>query len=95
MTNISRNVVNDVLRCVRRCSEHQTTLAGLAPKDKETAQALALDMLKDMEIELCNLAASLVTAPISGRMFIPLPTEYVDRQVQAESMHAQLRGAGL
>jgi len=88
MTNISRNVLSDVLRCVQRCGEHQKTLAA---GDRESAQQLAIDMLQDMEIELCNLAASLVTAPISGRIFIPLPPEYTDKQVQADSMHAQLR----
>jgi hypothetical protein len=88
-------VLSDVLRCVQRCSEHQKTLTGLAASDRDSAQQLALDMLQDMEIELCNLAASLVTAPISGRIFIPLPPEYVDKQVQAESLHAQLRPAKL
>lgn len=95
MTNVSRNVLNDVLHCVKRCSEHQSTLAGLTAKERETAQQLALDMLKDMESELCNLAASLVSAPISGRMFIPLPPEYVDKQMQVDSMHSQLRNAEL
>jgi hypothetical protein len=95
MTNISRNVLNDVLRCVQRCGEHQKTLGGLTAQERDSAQQLAMDMLQDMEIELCNLAASLVTAPISGRIFIPLPPEYIDKQVQAESMHAQLRPARL
>jgi hypothetical protein len=98
MTNITCNVVNDVVRCIERCSEHQQTLShmilSLQAKEKEGASAQhavlerALDMMKEIEIELCNLGASLVSAPISGRMFIPLPPEYIGKQEQAESLYA-------
>jgi len=90
MTNVSRNVINDVLRCIHRCSEHQDTMSKLVQKDKEAVRALALDMFKDMELELCNLAASLVSAPISGRMFIPFPSEYIPEEVQQDSMYSQI-----
>jgi hypothetical protein len=93
MTNISRNVVNDVLQCIARCTEKQEALKRL-PARHEEAVALkqqADDMLKDIEIDLCNLAASFVTAPMSGRLFIPLPCEFVDEQAAQESVVAQLR----
>jgi hypothetical protein len=93
MTNVSRNVVNDVLRCIARCEEHQQQLARLPARGEESAvlKLKAEDMLKDMEIELCNLAASFVSAPMSGRMFVPLPNEYTGETVAHESRHAQLR----
>jgi hypothetical protein len=95
MTNVSRNVVNDVLRCIARCTEKQQALAMLPTHENEHAVAVkqhAEDMLKDIEIDLCNLAASFVAAPMSGRMFIPLPPEYVSEQEKHDSRHAQMRG---
>jgi hypothetical protein len=96
MTNISRNVLNDVIRCIERCTEHKLALSELGRVHGGNEAVLpvlqrAQDMILDMEIELCKLAASLVTAPISGRMFIPLPPEYISKQAQTTSMHAQLR----
>lgn len=93
MTNISRNVVKDVLKCIERCTEMQEALKKLPSRHEEAAalKQQADDMLKDIEIDLCNLAASFVTAPISGRLFIPLPCEFVDEHAAQESIVAQLR----
>ena len=78
MTNVSRNVVNDVLRCLARCAEKQEALARLPVRHDEAAavKQQAEDALRDLEIDLCNLAASFVTAPMSGLMFVPLQNEY-------------------
>jgi hypothetical protein len=93
MTNVSRNVVNDVLRCIAQCTAQQQALAAVQCRHEEaaTVKQQAEDMLKDMEITLCNLAASFVTAPMSGRLFLPLPNEYVDETQAQESRLAQLR----
>ena len=94
MTNVSRNVVNDVLRCIAHCTEKQEALARLPARHEEAAAVKqhAEDALRDLEIDLCNLAASFVTAPMSGRMFIPLPNEYVGEAAAQESRHAQMLG---
>ena len=94
MTNVSRNVVNDVLRCLARCAEKQEALARLPARHDEAAavKQQAEDALRDLEIDLCNLAASFVTAPMSGRMFVPLPNEYVSEAAARESRHAQMLG---
>jgi hypothetical protein len=94
MTNVSRNVVNDVLRCIARCVEKQEALAQLPARHEEAAavKQQAEDALRDLEIDLCNLAASFVTAPMSGRMFVPLPNEYVGEAAALESRHAQMLG---
>lgn len=93
MTNISRNVVNDVLRCIELCSAKQNALAVMQCKHEEATgiKQHAQDMLIDIEIALCNLAASFVTAPMSGRLFLPVPNEYIDETTAHESRFAQLR----
>jgi hypothetical protein len=94
MTNVSRNVVNDVLRCIARCTEKQEALARLPARLDEAAAVKqhTEDALSDLEIDLCNLAASFVTTPMSGRMFVPLPNEYVGEAATQESRHAQMLG---
>jgi hypothetical protein len=91
MTNVSRNLVNDVLQCIKHCSEKQEELKRMPARNDEALRIRALDMLKDIEINLCNLAACFVTAPMSGRLFIPLPCEYVDEATAQQSRAAQLR----
>ena len=48
-------------------------------------------MLKDVEQKLCSLAASCITAPMSGRMFTALPHEYVSEKERRQSLEAQMR----
>lgn len=94
MTNVSRNVVSDVLRCIALCTEQQQSLAKLPthrPEDADKIKQHAANMLHEIEIELCHLAASFVSAPMSGRMFIPLPNAYTSEQDTNASRPAQLR----
>jgi hypothetical protein len=75
MTSCKENVVEAVLQRISKCKEHQSVLRQL-PADEEQVRERALDMLEDIEHELCNLAAMFITAPISGRIFTPLPHEH-------------------
>jgi hypothetical protein len=94
MTNTSRNVVSEVLLCIQTCTDKQAELASIPAQQQETIdlKVRAGDMLQDIEIHLCKMAASLVTAPMSGRMFIPVPSEFVSEQAVYESRHVQLHG---
>ena len=94
MTNISQNVVSEVLLCIKKCTEKQTELACMPARQQETIDLnmRAEDMLQDLEVHLRKMAASLATAPMSGRMFIPLPSEFVSEEQAYESRHAQMQG---
>lgn len=82
--------MHDVLRCIERCGEHQATLTQHTG-DTEGLRERALDMLRDVEHELCTLAASFITAPMSGRMFTPLPHEYISEEERRESLYKQMQ----
>ena len=90
----SSSSTSPVLRCIARCTEKQEALARLPARHDEAAAVKqhAEDALRDLEIDLCNLAASFVTAPMSGLMFVPLPNEYVGEAAAQESRHAQMLG---
>jgi hypothetical protein len=89
MTSVHGNVVQEVLGCIAICTKHQAELAVHEP-DLPKLRERALDMLKDVEQKLCALAASCLTAPMSGRMFTPLPHEYVSENNRRESLEAQM-----
>ena len=50
----------------------------------------AIEVLEELKITLCNMASLLVTAPITGRMFLPQPAEFVNEEMIMNSLSAQL-----
>ena len=83
------NVVDSILKCLRLVEEKQ---AALRATDKGAAAALedAREVLFDVHIALCRLASALVTAPITGRIFLPLPASYVTPEEAQASLRLQL-----
>jgi hypothetical protein len=90
MTSCKGNVVQAVLQAIERCDEHARTLRQLPP-DAESVRERALDIVQDLEQQLCQLAAMFITAPISGRIFTPLPHEYVSEAERVLSLEEQMR----
>jgi hypothetical protein len=89
MTAVEDNVVDSILKCIRLVEQKQ---AALAAKDKSTEAAIedARELLFDVHIALCRLASALVTAPITGRIFLPLPSSYVTPEEAQVSLRSQL-----
>jgi len=90
MTSCKGNVIEAVLKRISMCEQHQEVLKNLQG-DVELVRERAQDMLQDIEQELCKLAAEFITAPISGRIFTPLPHEHLSEQQLLESLHAQMQ----
>jgi len=89
MTAAEDNVVDSILKCIRLVEEKH---AMLGVKDKSTKDVIedARELLFDVRIALCRLASALVTAPITGRIFLPLPTSYVTPEEAQTSLRLQL-----
>jgi hypothetical protein len=90
MTSCKGNVVEAVLQIISKCGEHQAVLQQL-PGDAEQLRERAIDILQDIDQEMCGLAAQFITAPMSGRIFTPLPHEHMSEQRLVESLHAQMQ----
>jgi hypothetical protein len=100
MASIGGNVVQSILKCIRVVSEKQMLLSSI--QDQQGSKVLdcnatlskftddVRELLEDIKIDLCNLASCLVTDPITGRMFLPLPMDYVSPEDSQKSLHAQL-----
>ncbi|NBX17957.1 MAG: hypothetical protein EBR09_11385 [Proteobacteria bacterium] len=89
MSGVENNVMDSVLQCIRLLAEKQRVLAK-NDKGMESLNKEIQEVLFDVHIALCRLASTLVTAPITGRMFLPLPQSYVTPEEQQESLCAQL-----
>ena len=94
MTSIEGNVVDAILKCIRMVSEKQASMSAALPSQGVDAKATSVEelreMLEDVKIDLCRLASLLVTAPITGRIFLLLPAAYVSAEDAQKSLRAQL-----
>ena len=48
------------------------------------------EVLEDVKIALTNMLSLLVTAPITGRMFLPLPINFLSEEEIAASLCTQM-----
>ena len=95
MTHMQDNIVQHVLNAIQVLETHAHTLEHMPHNtvDKAVAKhAHVQDMLQEINILLCNLVSVMVTAPITGRMFIPLPQSKTTSKAAEESMQMQLNG---
>jgi hypothetical protein len=92
MTSCKGNVVELVLQKIVNCSEMQKILQSMpANAEAEQIRERAVDMLRDIEQQLCDLAATFITAPMSGRIFTPLPHEFATEQRLVQSLQDQMQ----
>ena len=104
MTNVQDNIVEHVLECISLVatytnkfrkipdnrSENKLDKSDNKSEHENIDRSSVLDMLEEISILLCKLLATMITAPITGRMFTPLPSsKYSTEDLQA-SLQAQM-----
>ena len=48
------------------------------------------EALEDLETHLCDLLSSLISSPLTGRIFLQPPAAYTSEKVASDSLHANL-----
>lgn len=101
MTSVRNNVVSEILECIKILNSKKKQLDQISCTDscnnnsnaKKTCpiKAFCIDTFMELDEALSSLASSLITAPISGRMFIPLPPAYVTQEEKDKSLSKQLK----
>ena len=93
VSNIRNNVVEQVLHCISILDTHRDAIQAQTEQSNDARQLRerSADMLQEIKIVLCNLITGLITAPVSGRMFIPLPPAHVTEADKALSLQQQLQ----
>lgn len=89
MANIGGNVVQNVLDCMQIVDKHMNSIRN-SSKQGEALKELCVDALEEVTVALCKLLGLLITAPISGRMFVPLPASHFDAAAKEKSLQKQL-----
>jgi hypothetical protein len=90
MSTAEGSVVKEILNCIRAVCEKQRQLSSVAITQRERFIEETHETLEEVKINLCNLASMLVTAPISGRIFLPSPADYVSEETTMKSLCMQL-----
>ena len=91
------NVVSEVLQCIKILNLKQEELERLLCRESVmnkkdcNVKTFCLDAFLELDEALSSLASHLITAPITGRMFIPLPPAYVTQEEKDKSLSQQLK----
>jgi len=91
MASVRGNVVENVLECMQVVDKHVQGIKN-SKEQGEALKAYCTDALEEITIALCKLLGLLITAPISGRMFVPLPSSQVSAEAREKSLQEQLGG---
>ena len=90
MTSCKGNVMEEVLKCIALCDQSKHTIQNM-PGDSEKIRECAVELVSDMEMHLCQMGAMFLAAPMSGRLFTPLPHENLNEEQLQQSLEAQMR----
>ena len=82
-TNIRQNLPENVISILKLVKRYRSEAAGSPNFD--TGEALG-----DLETHLCDLLSSMVSSPLTGRIFLQPPAAYVPHQVAQDHLHASL-----
>ena len=86
MTNVQDNIVEHVLECISLLDTYTAKYQKIGEQE-HINRGSVLDMLEEISILLCKLLATMITAPITGRMFIPLPSS----KFNTDDVHSSLQ----
>ncbi len=90
MTSCKGNVMEVVLKCIELCDQSKNTIQNMGG-DSEKIRECAVEHFNDMEMHLCQMCAMFLGAPMSGRLFTPLPHENLNEEQLQQSLEAQMR----
>jgi hypothetical protein len=90
MTSCQGNIIEEVLKCITLCEQKKKTIEFMKA-DSEKIRQCSLELVKEIEERLCEMAAMFLLAPMSGRLFTPLPHENLKEEQIQQSLEAQMR----
>jgi hypothetical protein len=82
----SDNLVMQLSVIIHRC---KTLFQNLSDTEKMDLESTKLEV-HDIETMLCNYMKDMISSPITGRLFLPSPSAYVDEATRVASLRRQL-----
>lgn len=81
--SIRQNLVEDVIKITQLVEQYRDDRA--AHENAEQTQ----ERFNDVHVHLCELMSAMIASPLTGRIFLPTPEEYVDEETRAQSLQEQ------
>lgn len=91
MTEKNGNLIAELIVIVQRCKALNNELLR-AKRSKETLPVEATqETVNDIHTLLCKFMTSMISSPITGRLFMANPVAYVDEETRIASLRRQLQ----
>lgn len=92
MLSRTENVITQLATIIQKCRQAkiQSQSTTNASGDALSQLTNATENFHDIETSLCEYMSSLLMSPISGRIFLPHPIQYIDNTTRVASLETQL-----
>ena len=92
MLSRTENVITQLATIIQKCKQAriQSQSTTNASGDSLSQLTNATENFHDIETSLCEYMSSLLMSPISGRIFLPHPIQYIDNTTRVASLETQL-----
>lgn len=82
--SLRENLIEDVIKITKLVEEYRDDRS--AHSDAEQTQ----ERFNDIHVHLCELMSSMISSPLSGRIFLTSPSAYVDEETREASLNENL-----
>ena len=84
--HIKQNLAEDVISILNIVKRHRCEIAAnRTPFDASSA-------FEDLETHLCDLLSSMISSPLTGRLFLSPPQAYVSEEARQSSLQHSVSG---
>lgn len=87
MPSTQQHLAVNIVECVQFIHKQRQKLKGV---ETSKIQEIATESLQDVEAKLCQLISQIITAPLTGRLVMPYPSECLTTQQKQFSLYRQL-----
>jgi len=78
--SLRENLIEDVIKIAKLVEQYRDDRA--AHSDTEKTQ----ERFNDIHVHVCELMSSMISSPLSGRIFLTPPSAYVDEETRKQSL---------
>lgn len=91
MTEKSGNLVIELIVIIQRCKSLNNELLKAKRSHDNVPVEITQEAVNDMHTLLCKFMTSMISSPITGRIFMANPVAYVDEETRIASLRRQLQ----
>ena len=92
MTPVKHNVIHNIITALQKLDNTKTKIEEMptSTSDAASVKQRCIELLQDIDAELCHLVSDLTNSPLNGKLFVPLPQHFESASKQETSVNFQL-----